>query len=287
MKQIGQYDNTLILFTSDNTGSGPVQFPLAGIFSNAVDYEQFPAFIRSLNNTLSNLGNSSSNVNYGAWGSYLSVAPLSGFKTSPYEGGTRPPFVIKEPSTMVSPLKKKPTNHIINSFVFVTDITPTLLDYANVPQPGLMYKGHQIHSIMGKSFKPLIEGTVDRIHGVNEPIGSELFNKSSIYMGDWKAVNAGKQSEYKWDLYNIVKDPAENNNMADKYPLLQKMIIAYQKYSKDVGVVIPRGSLFVFLSDHIFPSFDDIQTVKMDYILPNSLEVAKALVKLWILSEDT
>ena len=59
---------------------------------------------------------------------------------------------------------------------------------------------------MGKSFKPLIEGTADRIHGINEPIGSELFNKSSVYMGDWKAVNAGKQSDDKWDLYNIVKD---------------------------------------------------------------------------------
>jgi len=281
LKQIGQYDNTLIIFTSDNAGSEPIQFPLAGVISNAVNHKQLPAFFKSLNNTLPNIGNSTSNINFGAWGSYLSVAPLSGYKISPYEGGTRPPFVIKEPSTtMASSLVKEPTHHIINSFVFVTDITPTLLDYAKVPQPGLVYKGHPIHPIMGKSFKPLIEGTVYKIHSADEPIGTELFNKSSVYMGDWKAVYAGKQSGDKWELYNIVKDPAENKNAADQNPaLLQKMIAAYQKYSKDVGVVIPRGPLFAFQSAHLFPSFNETQTVRMGFILPEQLAIVKKLIQ--------
>ena len=42
------------------------------------------------------------NVNYGAWGSDVSVAPLSGFKVSVYEGGIRAPFIFKEPSSMAA-----------------------------------------------------------------------------------------------------------------------------------------------------------------------------------------
>jgi arylsulfatase A-like enzyme len=135
------------VFTSDNAGSELVQFPLGGAFANSVNKKALPAFFKNVNNTIPNLGNSTTSINYGAWGSYLSVAPLSGFKTSTYEGGTRPPFIVKEPSTMVSPTTATTATKIIKSFVFVTDITPTFLDFAKVSQPpaGSMYKGNQTH----------------------------------------------------------------------------------------------------------------------------------------------
>jgi hypothetical protein len=78
-------------------------------------------------------------------------------------------------------------------------------------------------------------------------------------------------------LYHIVNDPAQNNNVADENPdLLQKMIAAYQNYSKEVGIVIPRGALFAFQVSHITPALNQTQTVQMDYIPPQELAVAKA-----------
>jgi arylsulfatase len=51
----------------------------------------------------------------------------------------------------------------------------------------------------------------------------------------------GSHPTGKWQLYDIINDPAQNNNVADKHPdLLQQMISDYQKYSNDVGIVIPR-----------------------------------------------
>ena len=63
----------------------------------------------------------------------MAVSPLSGFKTSFYEGGTRPPLIIKEPqiSSSSSPSNNSNTN-LVKSFVYVTDITPTILEFANV-----------------------------------------------------------------------------------------------------------------------------------------------------------
>jgi len=112
------------VFTSDNGSSEPFQFPLGAAFSSSVNKKELPAFFKNVNNTIPNLGNSTSHLNYGSWGAYLSVAPLSGFKTSTYEGGTRSPFIVKEPSTMASPTATTTATKIIKSFVFVTDITP-------------------------------------------------------------------------------------------------------------------------------------------------------------------
>jgi len=283
LKQIGQYENTLIIFTSDNAGSEPVQFPLAGAISNAVNHKELPAFFKSLNNTLPNLGNADTNINYGAWGSYVSVTPLSGFKMSTYEGGTRPPFIIKEPTTTASSPSEttsaKTANRIINGFAFVTDMTPTFLDYAQVSHPGSAYKGNEVHPIMGKSMKPLIEGAVDSIHQPDEPIGTEMFNSTGLYMGDWEIVKDA-HTDGKWELYNISNDPAQNNNVADENPdLVQKMSSAYQNYSENVGIVIPRGALFAFQAKHITPAFNEPQTVQMGFILPEQLAIARELLQ--------
>lgn len=49
----------------------------------------------------------------------------------------------------------------------------------------------------------------------------------------------------KWQLINIVENPTEINNVGDQHPdILQKLISAYETYSKDVGVVIPRGQAY-------------------------------------------
>ena len=51
--------------------------------------------------------------------------------------------------------------------MFLTDLTPTILDYADVPQPGSTYEGRKIHPIMGKSIRPLLDGSTTEIHGVS------------------------------------------------------------------------------------------------------------------------
>ena len=224
---------------------------------SGVNYTDVPEFFGSLNNSLQNLGNSTTDVNYGSWGSDVSVAPLSGFKASVYEGGTRAPFIIREPvttaesstaanTTSASPAMSSSINNTssassspspittsnpIKSSIFVTDITPTILDFAQVSPPGSTYNGTEVHPIMGKSIKPLLNSSAETIHGVNDPIGTELFNSTAVYKGPWKAIYDGAHPTGKWRLYDIVNDPGENNNLADQHPdLLQRMTGEYHDY---------------------------------------------------------
>ena len=211
LKQIDEYDNTLIVFTSDNGGSEAAQLPQSLLLFNGVDYAAVPEYVQTLNNSLSNLGNLTSSVNYGAWGPYVSSAPLAGFKASLYEGGTRAPIIIKEPvdtnNSNSASLAMKNATSPINSFMFVTDLTPTFLDYAGVAEAGPTYNGTEVYPIMGESIRPLVNGSAEEIHGPDIPIGSEMFNSTAVYKGPWLAMRSGSEPTGNWQLYNIAEDP--------------------------------------------------------------------------------
>lgn len=242
LKDNGQYDNTLIIFTSDNGTSEPA--PLLTIkFTTASP--NMANFVAQVNNTLPNLGNGTSVINYAAWGAESSASPLSGYKVTEYEGGTRVPFIVKEPGTSTSDSDTS-SSQIIRAFAYAEDITPTILAYAGVEYPGSTYNGHPIHPIMGKSLKILFNGTVDRVYGENDMVADEMFNNSVVWMGDWKAIrHEPPMGDGKWQLHNLANDITETVDLASQHPdITQKLISFYESYEKDVGVVIPRGQQF-------------------------------------------
>ena len=262
LKDTGQYDNTFIMFTSDNGSSEP--FEISDFqYASGVNLTNAKQFVAAINNSLPNLGSPTSDFNYGAWGTYVAVAPLSGFKTSLYEGGTRPPAIIKPPQSISSVASGNASSNLIKSFTYVTDITPTILELANVSHTST-YNGTAVHAIMGKSLKPLLDGTTDVVHPADEAIGGEMFNNTSVRMGDWKANSYG--SPPQWKLFNLATDLGENTDLASQHPdILKKLVDAYNKYAQDVGVVIPRGAAFEQTAKDNFPPVDEqnIQTIDL------------------------
>ena len=263
LKDTGQYDNTFILFTSDNGSSEPFEIALFR-YASGVNLTHAKQFVAGINNTLPNLGNPTSDFNYGAWGTYVATSPFSGFKTSLYEGGVRPPAIIKEAESVSPPTAStNSSSNLVKSFVYVTDITPTILELAGVSHPST-YQGHDVHAVMGKSLNPLLNGTMEKIHPDDEAIGGEMFNNTSVRMGDWKATSYGYPPQ--WKLYNLATDMGENTDLASQHPdILEKLITAYDKYAQDVGVIIPRGEKFEQTAKNNFPPVtqDDIQTIEL------------------------
>lgn len=166
---------------------------------------------------------------------------------------------------------------IIKTFAFVNDLTPTILDYAGIHHTGSTYKGHEVHTIMGKSMKSLLNGTADRIYGEDEIVADEMFNNSAVYMGDWKATKHPPPiGDGKWQLHNIETDPGQNNNVASQYPeIMQKMIDGYNRYAKDVGVVPPIGQKFYNLLAFTVPPLNQSQvTITYKDIAPANFTTA-------------
>jgi arylsulfatase A-like enzyme len=75
-----------------------------------------------------------------------------------------------------------------------------------------------------------------------------MFNNTAVWMSDWKAVkNNPPSSDGKWHLFNITADIGENYDLACEHPeILQKMIAKYDQFAKDVGVIVPSGSIEAF-----------------------------------------
>jgi arylsulfatase A-like enzyme len=202
LKDTGQYDNTLIMFSSDNGSSEPIEMKNLA----TVGVAEANKFFSSFNNTVANIGNANSLVNYGAWGTGAAVSPFSYFKTTQGEGGVRPPLVTKLPGT--SSNQTKPD--VVNAFVHVNDMTPTFLDYA----------------IMGKSLKPLLEGKVEKVYGDDVPVAQEMFNNTAVWMGDWKAVrNFESAGNGQWHLFNIANNIGENTDLANQHQETLKKLI--------------------------------------------------------------
>ena len=240
LKDIGQYDNTLIMFTSDNGGSEPSDSPvIVAVFegANEKELEEFKA--GGFNETFDAIGGKDSYWGYGWQGAVMSNTPYSGVKSTMFNGGIKPPFVIKEPNAT-----NTPELDIVNEFVHVSDMTPTFLEYSNTTHPGSEYKGKQISPMMGKSIKPLLEGTVEKIHMDDEIISSEMFGNSAVFMGDWKArKNIFPIGDGQWKLFNIKQDIREATDLSKEHPdILKKMISSYDKYAQNVGIIEPKYS---------------------------------------------
>lgn len=117
-----------------------------------------------------------------------------------YEGGTRSPFIVKEPGvpSLSSSSSNMRSPKIIKAFAYVEDITPTILEHVGVNHPGFSYNGHEVQPIMGKSLKALINGTVDKVYGENEAVADEMFNNTVIWMG----IGKPKGMNHQWVMEN-------------------------------------------------------------------------------------
>ena len=233
LKEIGEYDNTMILVFADN--GAEASDPTKKI-SHGGDPATFHKWLdTTYNNTFANWGNENAMLGIGPGWAQVGNTPLLREKGYLTEGGTRVPMVIKMPYN-----NEESTT---NAFSRVMDVSSTILDYGQVKHPGTLYKGQKIQPMEGKSLRPVLEDKVQRIYEENEPIGAELFGNAALYKGDWKALKLVPPfGDGKWKLYNLAEDIGELNDLSEKNPdLLESMIKDYEQYAERVGVIPPVG----------------------------------------------
>ena len=226
LKSADQYDNTLIIFTSDNGAEA----------SGSADPLSFAA-----RQAPTSLGYKLDYESLGLKGSYNTISPsfasaaaspLSLFKFYAGEGGMRVPLIIAGPTVSQA-------GEISHAFSFVTDITPTILSFAGVVAPDDRYRGRPVEPMIGKDLTPLIAGEVDRVYSETDSIGYELAGHAALFQGDYKLLfTRGALGDGQWHLYDIVRDPGETHDLAEAQPArLQAMLSAYQRYARENKVL--------------------------------------------------
>jgi arylsulfatase len=208
LRDIGQLDNTIIMFLSDNGANCENGRYGTGNDGTALSGTQ-----------LANMGLAGGPNLWigGAW-SNLSNTPLRYYKIIAHEGGTRTPFIVHWPAgfTAKNVWRDQP-GHII-------DIMPTLLAAAGATYP-TTYAGHPVLPMEGRNLLPEIaDGTVLP----ERALFAEQYWNRSVRKGDWKLVSKnfysfdGTSPANELELYNMAADPCETNNLATANPLKVK-----------------------------------------------------------------
>jgi arylsulfatase/uncharacterized sulfatase len=101
----------------------------------------------------------------------------------------------------------------------VTDITPTLLDLAQVPRHAGQYKGTQVEALTGMSLLPLLQGTATAVRKPEQTLGYELSGNSALFKGNLKLMrNMPPLGDGLWRLYDLSQDPGETQDLSAQLP---------------------------------------------------------------------
>ena len=225
LEDSGQLDNTIIVFLSDNGAEGT---PL----------ERSPmlhGWIDRFNNDLENMGRADSYIFYGPNWAHATTAPGKYYKSHIFEGGIHVPAFIWRQGMA-------PQGAIASAPVTVMDISPTLLELAGVSYPE-SYRGRPLEPLRGASLLPLIEEPTAHVHAEDTVFAVELFGRRAVRQGKWKlCLTPPPFGKGGWELYDLERDRGETTDVSASHPdVVARLEEAWQRYSREVGVVLPEG----------------------------------------------
>ena len=190
VKELGEEDNTLILFASDNG-------------SSSADVNVGDGEVGTLTRW-SSLQKDWANV---------SNAPFRYWKDFSYEGGICTPLIARWPKVIT----KK--GSISRKAVHLIDVMPTVQQITGAAYPH-SFKGQPVVPMQGESFLPALQGKAmpDR----SMPLFWEWKNGAAIRQGKYKLVTrtfdrkTGRARQ--WELYDLSIDPTELDDLASQRP---------------------------------------------------------------------
>lgn len=228
LRDTGQFDNTLIIFLSDNGAAG----------FNGWESPRLLERFESADNSLENLGRHGSMMFYGpGWGSAGST-PFYLFKRHMSEGGLRVPFIVSGAGV-------HHRGAISHRRLTVRDIAPTILELAGADYPKDEYMGRKILPQTGVSLVQHLASTDADVHGDDEVFGWELFKRRAVMLGDWKGLWLEPPfGSGTWQLFDLSVDPGETRDLAREKPeRLSQIREAWMEYARENNVVISNAPL--------------------------------------------
>ena len=258
LKQIGEYENTVVIFFSDNGAEGN---DLAGMVAGRPGTM---GYLHAANNFPQRghnyIGRKGTYAEYGPAWAQVSSVPFRLYKGFLAEGGIRSPLIVAGHGVKgAGELNKDAVLHVM-------DVVPTLLELAGVRHPDT-YNGREVAPVQGKSWVGMLDGRTNSPRGPDAWLGWEIFGNRAIRQGDWKiSWHYRPFGTWDWQLFNLADDPGEQVDLSDKFPEKRKELVAlWDEYVKMNGVVIGERSPFEgsrkALPDPV-PEFDNYPPVR-------------------------
>jgi arylsulfatase len=253
LKDIGEYDNTFIMFQSDNGAEGwPID---SGADPSATDIANAAEPVYSTLGTDNGLQNAK-RLQYGLRWAEVSATPFRQTKGYSGEGGVSTPLIVHLPGQT----SQKPT---LRDFTHVTDNTATFLALAQISPPTqaapalintlsgvdenkgkVVYNNRYVYPITGQSLLPVLnDQATSAVHTAS--FGDEAYGRGYLRSADgrWKALwtepPLGPVAGH-WQLFDMNSDRGETQDVSTQNSsVIDGLVQQWNNYMSSVGGVEP------------------------------------------------
>ena len=255
---LGELDNTLIMFISDN-GASSEGGPNGSVNENKF-FNNVPDDLKQNLAAIDDLGGPKY-FNHYAWGwTNAGNTPFKRWKRETYRGGTADPFLVHWPKGV------KGKGKVCHQFAHAIDMVPSVLEALGVEAP-TQVRGVSQSPIEGVSFAHVFQDA--KAESRHKTQYFEMFAHRSIYHDGWRAVCPVPGTSFKesgtffgmltltedmlreldakhWELYDLSKDPTETTDLAasNRPKLIEMIALWYMEAGKyNVFPLDSRGTL--------------------------------------------
>ena len=258
LDHLGELDNTLIMFISDN-GASSEGGPNGSVNENKF-FNNVPDDLKQNLAAIDDLGGPKY-FNHYAWGwTNAGNTPFKRWKRETYRGGTADPFLVHWPKGV------KGRGKVCHQFAHAIDMVPSVLEALHVEAP-TQVRGVSQSPIEGVSFAHVFQDA--KAESRHKTQYFEMFAHRSIYHDGWRAVCPVPGTSFKesgtffgmltltedmlreldakhWELYDLTKDPTETTDLAasNRPKLIEMIALWYMEAGKyNVFPLDSRGTL--------------------------------------------
>lgn len=186
IKELGEEENTLVIFLSDN-GASP--------------YDHGKVTARKIESLLAG----TSNLGYGLGWANASATPFRHYKRNMSNGGSSTACIAAWPAVV------KQRGGITDQRAHIIDLMATIVDVGGGTWPA-EFAGEKIAPLPGKSLRPILLGEQRAPH---EALYFQLFDHRAVIAGDMKLVSDWGRP---WELFNLTTDRTELHDLKKAEP---------------------------------------------------------------------
>jgi arylsulfatase len=245
LKEIGEFDNTLVMVVSDNGASA--EGGVTGTTNELQFFNNAPEPLEESLARIEKIGGPET-FNHYPWGwTWAGNTPFRRWKRETYRGGVSDPFLVHWPAGIQA------RGEVRDQFAHIVDMVPTVLDVLGVEPPATI-RGVTQSPLHGVSFAHTFDdATAPTRHRTQY---YEMFGHRAIDHNGWRAVcpwpgpsfvEAGKPfgtpismtdlddlDAHHWELYHVEEDVAETRDLAEEHrsKLIEMIALWYVEAGK-------------------------------------------------------
>ena len=230
LKAIGEYENTVIIFLSDNGAEGN---DLRAMLSGR---QGTRGWLHALNNFAEDRpnmwGRKGTYAEYGPGWATAAMTPFRLHKGFLTEGGIRSPLIVSGPGVRGAGTINR------NAVLHVMDIAPTMLELAGIRHPDT-YDSREVLPMAGASWVSMLAGESESPRGPKDWVGFEFLGMRALRQDDWKLLWLHEPWGIgDWQLFNLVEDPGEMKDLSNQNPEKKReLLAAWNAYVEQFNII--------------------------------------------------